>query len=111
MTSSVPTPAGAPPSLLVRYGNFLFRYRDAPSPLVLVALFVASPPRWPGDSRRADDLLDVAGVLVDAPATLIVSGLLREEAGEIAAAFARHGLRETERHHSGEWAALLLSRV
>ncbi len=64
MTSSVPTPAGAPPPLLVRYGNFLFRYRDAAFPLVLVALFVASPPRWPGNSRRADDLLDLAGVLV-----------------------------------------------
>ncbi len=56
-------------------------------------------------------LLDVAAVLVDAPATLIVSGLLREEAGEIAAAFARHGLREAERRHSGEWAALRLSRA
>jgi ribosomal protein L11 methyltransferase len=56
-------------------------------------------------------LLDVAGVLVDPPATLIVSGLLREEAGEIAAAFARHGLQEAERRDSGEWAALRLSRA
>ncbi len=55
-------------------------------------------------------LLDVAGVLADPPETLIVSGLLREEAEEVAGAFARHDLRESERRVSGEWAALRLSR-
>ena len=45
-----------------------------------------------------------------APERLIASGLLREEADEVAAAFARHGLRERERRAGGEWAALLLAR-
>ena len=54
-------------------------------------------------------LLEVAGVM-DAPAEqLIVSGLLRDEADEVAAAFARHGLHEADRRHGGEWAALLLA--
>jgi ribosomal protein L11 methyltransferase len=54
-------------------------------------------------------LLDVAGLMTRPPQRLIVSGLLREEAGEVAAAFARHGLREAHRRHGGEWAALLLA--
>ena len=53
-------------------------------------------------------LLEVADRMEVAPPRLIVSGLLREEADEIAAAFARHGLREDTRRESGEWAALLL---
>jgi ribosomal protein L11 methyltransferase len=57
-------------------------------------------------------LLDYARTLdaARAPATLIASGLLREEADEIAAAFAVHGLRERSRRERGEWAALLLAR-
>ena len=54
-------------------------------------------------------LLDVAGLMTRPPRRLIVSGLLREEAGEVAAAFARHGLREAGRRHGGEWTALLLA--
>jgi ribosomal protein L11 methyltransferase len=42
------------------------------------------------------------------PRRLVASGLLREEAGEVAAAFARLGLREIARREAGEWAALLL---
>jgi len=42
------------------------------------------------------------------PERLIASGLLREEGDEVAAAFARHGLRERARGAEGEWAALLL---
>ncbi len=43
------------------------------------------------------------------PQALIASGLLREEADEVAAAFLRsHGLQEAARRESGEWAALLL---
>ena len=46
-----------------------------------------------------------------APNHLIASGLLREEADEIAAAYAeRLSLRERERRERGEWAALWLSR-
>lgn len=45
------------------------------------------------------------------PRHLIASGLLREEADEVAAAFARtHGLREADRREAGEWSALLLER-
>jgi ribosomal protein L11 methyltransferase len=44
-----------------------------------------------------------------APTTLIASGLLAHEADEVAAAFAASlGLREAQRRHAGEWAALLL---
>ena len=49
-----------------------------------------------------------AGFAGDPPRTLIASGLLAHEADEIAAAFARHGLREAGRRTSAEWAALLL---
>lgn len=55
-------------------------------------------------------LLDVAGVLTRPPETLIVSGLLREEGDEVAAAFARHGLAERARRTGGEWCALRLGR-
>ncbi len=49
------------------------------------------------------------GVVPDA---LIASGLLAEEADEVAAAFAATmGLRESDRRHGGEWAALLLRRA
>jgi ribosomal protein L11 methyltransferase len=44
-----------------------------------------------------------------APRALIASGLLAHEADEVAAAFAAGlGLREAQRRHGGEWAALLL---
>ncbi len=47
----------------------------------------------------------------EAPQALIASGLLAHEADEVAAAFAEHrGLREADRRHGGEWAALLLVR-
>ena len=49
-----------------------------------------------------------AGFDGEPPRVLVVSGLLHAEAGEIAAAFATHGLRERSRRHSGEWAALTL---
>jgi ribosomal protein L11 methyltransferase len=55
-------------------------------------------------------LLDLAGSLLEPPAHLIASGLLREEADEALAAFhSSLGLRECQRLHSGEWAALWLS--
>jgi ribosomal protein L11 methyltransferase len=55
-------------------------------------------------------LLDVARLLERAPERLIASGLLREEADEVAAAFGAHGLRERDRRSGGEWAAVLLER-
>jgi ribosomal protein L11 methyltransferase len=54
-------------------------------------------------------LLDVAANMTRPPSTLIASGLLREEADEVAAAFARHGLLERDRRHGGEWCALRLA--
>jgi ribosomal protein L11 methyltransferase len=53
-------------------------------------------------------LLDVAEGMTRPPERMVLSGLLREEAGEVAAAFARRGLRERDRRGAGEWAALLL---
>ncbi|HYI19754.1 MAG TPA: 50S ribosomal protein L11 methyltransferase [Solirubrobacteraceae bacterium] len=53
-------------------------------------------------------LLEVAAGMTRPPERMVLSGLLREEAGEVAAAFGRHGLRERDRRHGGEWAALLL---
>ena len=56
-------------------------------------------------------LLDVASAMKQAPRRLIVSGLLREEADEVARAFAPLGLSERARRQSAEWAALLLART
>jgi ribosomal protein L11 methyltransferase len=55
-------------------------------------------------------LLDVAQVMTRPPVALIVSGLLREEGDEVAAAFGRHGLHERDRRTGGEWCALRLGR-
>jgi ribosomal protein L11 methyltransferase len=54
-------------------------------------------------------LLELAAAMPVAPAHLIASGLLVEEADEVAAAFGeRLGLEERARRQSGEWAALWL---
>jgi ribosomal protein L11 methyltransferase len=51
------------------------------------------------------------GFAGEPPRVLVASGLLRDEADAIAAAFAqRHGLRERARRELGEWAALTLAR-
>jgi ribosomal protein L11 methyltransferase len=55
-------------------------------------------------------LLAVAALMTRPPERLIVSGLLREEADEVAAAFGRHGLRRAARRDGGEWSALLLAQ-
>jgi ribosomal protein L11 methyltransferase len=55
-------------------------------------------------------LLDLAGTMHAVPAHLIASGLLTEQADEIAQTFAeRHGLREQARREQGEWVALWLT--
>jgi ribosomal protein L11 methyltransferase len=55
-------------------------------------------------------LLTLADRLSAAPPTLVASGLLVEEADEVARAFAvRHGLRERDRREAEGWAALLLT--
>jgi ribosomal protein L11 methyltransferase len=57
-------------------------------------------------------LLQIAetGFAPEPPRALILSGLLRHEADEVAAAFGRHGLTEVARRELGDWAALLLTR-
>jgi ribosomal protein L11 methyltransferase len=55
-------------------------------------------------------LLELAASLPSAPRELIASGLLLDEASEVARAFAeRLGRRERERRRSGEWEALWLT--
>jgi ribosomal protein L11 methyltransferase len=54
-------------------------------------------------------LLDVARLMARPPRQLIVSGLLRGEADEVAAAFESHGLRERDRRSMSEWSALRLA--
>jgi ribosomal protein L11 methyltransferase len=56
-------------------------------------------------------LVELAGNLTAVPDRLILSGLLREEADEVAAAYQPHGLVETARREAGEWSALLLERT
>jgi len=51
-----------------------------------------------------------AGFDGEPPQLLIASGLLSHEADEVAAAFAPHGLQETDRRQSAEWSALALRR-
>ncbi|HEX8067745.1 MAG TPA: 50S ribosomal protein L11 methyltransferase [Thermoleophilaceae bacterium] len=55
-------------------------------------------------------LLRVAEALDEVPQALVASGLLAEEADEVAAAFARRGLRERGRLTDRGWSALLLRR-
>lgn len=52
------------PSPLVRYGNFLFRYRDQVFPAVLLALFVITRPHWPGGRDDYDTTLDIVGFAI-----------------------------------------------
>jgi len=54
-------------------------------------------------------LRDVAKLLTDPPRTLIISGLLIDEAEDVAQAFSTHGLNTAERLDSGDWSALLLA--
>ena len=56
--------AESQPSLLERWGTFLFKYRDAVFPAVILATIMATRPQFPGGSRSADLWLDALGVLV-----------------------------------------------
>ncbi len=51
-------------SLAVRYGNFLFRYRNAVFPAVMVAVFVLLPPQPFMGDWALDKWLDLVGLLV-----------------------------------------------
>lgn len=57
-------PTSKPPSLLVRYGNFLFHYRNKLFPVVLLSLFFFFRPVLLGGDLQLDRWLDAAGVLV-----------------------------------------------
>jgi ribosomal protein L11 methyltransferase len=61
-------------------------------------------------NMTAPVLRDVAALLDEPPATLILSGLLPPECDDAAAAFAPLGLMECDRRLDGDWAALLLRR-
>ena len=52
------------PSLLVRYGNFLFHYRNKLFPIVLLGLFFTFRPALLRGDLRLDRWLDVVGILV-----------------------------------------------
>jgi ribosomal protein L11 methyltransferase len=56
-------------------------------------------------------LVRVAELAIEPPRALIASGLLGEEAEEVAAAFGRHGLRERRRLEGREWCSLLLEQA
>ena len=62
MTSrATAAPTERAPSPLVRYGNFLFKYRDMVFPAVLLALFLLTRPHWPGGRDDRDTVLDIVG--------------------------------------------------
>lgn len=62
--SALPAAAGDAESPAVRYGNFLFRYRNTVFPAVMVAVFVLLPPRPFMGDWASDKWLDLAGLLV-----------------------------------------------
>jgi ribosomal protein L11 methyltransferase len=55
-------------------------------------------------------LLEVAALMERPPERMIASGLEDGEEDEVAAAFARHGLREAARRAGAGWSAILLAR-
>jgi protein-S-isoprenylcysteine O-methyltransferase Ste14 len=50
--------------ILVRYGNFLFKYRDQVFPAVLLALFLFTHPHWPTGRDDYDGISDLIGFCV-----------------------------------------------
>jgi protein-S-isoprenylcysteine O-methyltransferase Ste14 len=54
----------APPSLLERWGTFLFKFRDVVVPAVILATIVATRPAFPGGRRAADLWLNLLGIMV-----------------------------------------------
>ena len=76
-----------------------------------VADLTATPAPWAPTviaNLTLELLQAIAGALKRPPERLIASGVLAARVDEIAEAFARHGLIETERRVQGEWAAVLL---
>jgi protein-S-isoprenylcysteine O-methyltransferase Ste14 len=52
------------PSLLERWGSFLFKYRDAVFPAVILTIIIVTRPRFPSGSRTADLWLNLLGILI-----------------------------------------------
>jgi ribosomal protein L11 methyltransferase len=74
-------------------------------------LTVTAPPWAPtvAANLTLDVLQTIAARGIERPPErMIASGVLAARAGEVAEAFARHGLAEAERRVQGEWAAVLL---
>ena len=51
-------------SLLIRTGQFFFKYRDLLSPILFISLILRTTPHWPWGDQRFDMLLDGVGVLL-----------------------------------------------
>lgn len=81
----------------IRFERLDLRANPAPSAPTIVA------------NLTAPVLREVAANLSDPPLTLILSGLLVEEAEDVGGEFAHHGLKIAERLDSGDWSALLLN--
>jgi len=82
----------------VQVAGFDMRAEQVPDCEFVAANVLGGPLRaWAASQRRM-------------PPSLILSGLLREEADAVADVFASRGLRERERRVSAEWAALALTR-
>lgn len=64
MATVSPARIGSPWPWFVGYGNWLFKYRNAVFPLVMLALFLGFRPRLAGGSLASDLWLDLAGFLV-----------------------------------------------
>lgn len=62
--STVDASGSVSPNWLVRYGNFMFRWRNTIFPVVLLTLFFTFRPAWPGGDEQRDNWLDLAGVLI-----------------------------------------------
>jgi ribosomal protein L11 methyltransferase len=84
--------------LLVAHGDLL---RDGPAPCAPTVVANLMRPLLLHIAERGFQRGEV-------PRVLVLGGLLAHEADEVAAAFARLGLRECERRHGGDWASLTL---
>jgi ribosomal protein L11 methyltransferase len=100
---------------LAETGRDVIRRNAAANGVVVRAAradLTAAPAPW-APTVTANLTLDVlhgiaAGPLGRPPERMIASGVLADRAGELAEAFARHGLVEAERRLQAEWAAVLL---